>query len=300
MSMLHFYVNGTKGPLKVADGQGDISKTGEWNATISWGKVNRGSSYLVTQGTIQPPTDRYPCLTGAVKGETAKFAKRSLVVLSSEEHAHARSVSVFQAALAAVQKIVRIEIALEDLKTLKTAKYKLCFAKKVAEGDYNVVWQSSDLYLATNTFSWTPQYQLFGSNTFQSNIQVDVSTNIVDIGLGETSVLDSNGILGEPKTGGDVTCVTLENDYGNIHPGVNQLSTNIDGTQTSTPIYVAPDTMVSGTAQLTPIETVLVWFEQNIQTSTIFSTARSRAVEIDLTKVNAATRKYQGSEWVTP
>lgn len=158
--------------------------------------------------------------------------------------------------------------------------------------------RSSLKYLATNTFSWTPQYQLFGSNTFKDNIQVDVSTNIVDIGLNETSILDERGILGSPKTGGVITAVTLVNDYGSIHPGLNQLSTGIDGRQNSTPIYVAPETMVSGSATLTPVEKVLVWFEQNIETSTIFSTARSRSVEIDLTTSNSATRKYQGQEWI--
>jgi len=123
---------------------------------------------------------------------------------------------------------------------------------------------------------------------------------VVNIGPGETSVLDEDGVLGEPKTGGKPTSITLQNNYGSIHVGLNQLSTGIDGRQISTPIFLTPRTMVSGDVQLTPIDRVLVWFEQDIRTSTIFSTARSRAVEIDLTSTNSATRLYAGQQWKTP
>jgi len=206
----------------------------------------------------------------------------------------------FQAALADVQKQVQIEIALPDLENLKNAGYKLCFAKKVGTEDFNVVWQSYDAYLFSNNFSWTPMYQLFGSNTFQGDVTVRVSTNVRDIGLGETSVLSPSGILQPPSTGGPETAITMNNEYGSIHPGVNQLSTGIDGKQVSTPIYVAVNPVVMGPTQLTPVEKVLVWFEQNVETSTMFSTSRSNPVEIDLTATNSATRRYEDQVWVTP
>jgi hypothetical protein len=57
---------------------------------------------------------------------------------------------------------------------------------------------------------------------------------------------------------------------------------------------------VTGDVALTPVESVQVWFEQNIETSTMFSSARSKAVQIDLTSVNTAARKYVGGEWITP
>lgn len=299
MSKLHFYTNFRGNPSWAADGDGDISKDENWSVDIEDGKVKQGHSYLVAQGK-KPPVDWYPCVTGADKGGVATFAPKSPVELTGEQLVHGRAVTAFQASLLAVQKSVRIEIALEDLKDLKENGYRLCFAKKVAEGDYNVVWQSYDKFVATNTFSWTPMYQLFGSNTFKDNIEVDVSSNVVDIGIGETSLLDDNGILNQPKTKGKPTAITLDNQYGSIHPGLNQVSTGINGKLICTPIYVAPKAMVSGVAELTPVESVLVWFEQNIVTSTIFSTARSRAIEINLTTVNSATRKYQAQKWVTP
>lgn len=206
---------------------------------------------------------------------------------------------VLTSTLAATQKVVTIEIASADLTLLKQNKYKLCFAKKVGTEDYNVVWQSYDAYLSNNEFSWTPQYQLFASNVFKDNVQVRASTNTVNIGLGQTSILDSSGLLGSATTGGPAVSFTLTNNYAPIHPGVNQLSTGIDGTQVSTPIYVAVNQVVTGNSILTPVETILVWFEQNVQTSTMFSTSRSKSIEIDLTFANDAARLYEGGEWKT-
>ncbi|MBK5351384.1 hypothetical protein JFU37_02425 [Pseudomonas sp. TH41] len=206
---------------------------------------------------------------------------------------------VLRSALAASQKIVTIEIAAGDLTLLKKSGYKLCFAKKVGTEDYNVVWQSYDAYLSNNEFSWTPQYQLFASNVFKENVQVKVSTNIVNIGLGQTSTLDEHGLLSSAVTGGPDVSMTFVNDYAPIHPGINQLSTGIDGNQVSTPIYVAVDQVVTGKTVLTPVETILVWFEQNVQTSTMFSTSRSKAIEIDLTFDNTAGRLYEGGQWKT-
>ena len=206
---------------------------------------------------------------------------------------------VLRSTLAATQKTVTIEIAAGDLTQLKKSGYKLCFAKKVGKEDYNVVWQSYDKYLSNNEFSWTPQYQLFASNVFKENVQVKVSTNIVNIGLGQTSILADSGLLGPAVTGGPNVSFTLVNNYAPIHPGVNQLSTGIDGNQVSTPIYVAVNEVVTGNTVLTPVETILVWFEQNVQTSTMFSTSRSKAIEIDLTFTNDAARLYEGGEWKT-
>ncbi|AFY43919.1 hypothetical protein [Nostoc sp. PCC 7107] len=211
------------------------------------------------------------------------------------------STLTLQTALTASKKTVDIQIAPDDLNTLKGSDYKLCFAKKVGDNDYNVVWQSFTAYLSNNSFLWTPQYQLFGSNIFQSNIEVKVSTNTIKIGLGEQSILSKAGLLQPPSTGGEPTGFTLKNEFGNIHPGVNQMSFNtITGKEVSTPIYVAQNPVVIGDTLLTPVEKVLVWFEQNIETSTMFSNSRSKSVEIDLTQDNSATRLYKNGSWITP
>jgi len=214
---------------------------------------------------------------------------------------YAKSVLLLNTLLQATQKTVKIQIASPDLTQLKSSNYRLCFAKKVGDNDYNVVWQSYMNYLSNNRFSWTPQYELFGSNTFQDNVIVDVSTNVVRIGLGETSILDANGLLGPASTGGPSTSITLRNQFGPIHPGVNQLSqSSMGGAAVSTAIYVAQNQVVLGDTVLTPVEKVLVWFEQNIETSTMFSSSRSLEIEIDLTFSDSATRLYSNGRWQTP
>lgn len=57
------------------------------------------------------------------------------------------STLTLQKALAASKKTVDIQIDPDDLNTLKGSDYKLCFAKKVGNNNYNVVWQSFTAYL---------------------------------------------------------------------------------------------------------------------------------------------------------
>lgn len=196
-------------------------------------------------------------------------------------------------------KAVDIQIADDDLTTLKQNGYQVCFAKKVND-TYNVVWQSAGDYLSDNTFSWQPLYELFGSNKFEGDTAVQVSTNKMPIGLGEQSVLKDTGLLEKPSSGGPATGITLINQYGKIHPGLQSYAVGIDGRALTSPIYVAQNQIVTGSDVLTPVEVVQVWFEQDIATTTMFSTARSNAVEIDLTDENSQTRLYKGGGWSTP
>ncbi|WP_439661278.1 hypothetical protein ACSHWB_07135 [Lentzea sp. HUAS TT2] len=197
------------------------------------------------------------------------------------------------------QKSVEIRIAPEDLKTLKDNGYKLCFAKKVND-TYNVVWQSADKYLPKNTFTWKPQYQFFATDKFDTTVQVDVSTGPVDVVLGNELTLDEDGNLGKPFSGKTSTAITFNNNFGSIHPGLSAYSKDIHGKATTTPIYVSPEEMVSGSDVLTPVEAVQVWFEQKIKTGTMFSTARSKAIDIDLTSTDSEVRLYSGEAWTTP
>ena len=201
--------------------------------------------------------------------------------------------------MAGTHKNVNITIASADLETLKDNDYLLCFAKKV-NNTFDVVWQSYRDYLSSNSFLWTPVYQLFGSNQFMGNVTVNVATNVVNIGLGQQATLDTAGVLGAASTGGPTTAITMVNDYGPIYPGVNQLSTGITGQQETTPIYVAQEQIVLGSDVLTPIDEVMVWFEQNIETSTMFSDAKSNSTTIDLTSSNSQTRLYSNGKWSTP
>lgn len=201
-----------------------------------------------------------------------------------------------QQALAASEKVVNVEISLDDLSRMKKSGYRLCFAKKVNDS-YNVVWESYDDYLHTNIFSWTPQYELFGTNSFSGGVEVKATTNIETCGLGETCLLDEYGILEPATTGGPDVSLTLLNEYDPIHPGVNQLAKGIDGTTRITPIYVAESQMVTGEAILTPKESIRIWFQQDIESSTMISEAISKYIDLDLTRTNEMSCKYEDGKW---
>lgn len=172
----------------------------------------------------------------------------------------------------------------------------MCFAKKVGE-TFNVVWQSSNDYLMLNSFTWTPLYQLFGTNTFKGGVTVKASTLNQKCGLGQTCTLDKNGKLGSAVDGGTNTALHLTNEYGPIHSGVNQMVTGVDGREASLPIYVSETQEVKGNIDLTPKESVLVWFEKNIETSTMFSSSRSNAIELDLSDKNSVAVNYANGSW---
>ena len=192
-------------------------------------------------------------------------------------------------------KSVQIQIATGDLESLKKNGYNLCIAKMV-NGVYNVVWQAQNgtQYLDYNTVSWIPTYQVYGANNFQVGVTVEEQTNVVNIQLGEESTLDAAGVMGDPVSGGPPTALTVNNEFAAIYPGVNQL---ILGQTQPSPIYVAPEQVLPGTVTLTPVEKVQIWFQQELQTSTMFSSAQTNTIEVDLTATDAQTVNYQGGKW---
>lgn len=199
--------------------------------------------------------------------------------------------------LEAATKTVTVQIDENDLPILKDGGYSLCFAKKVGDFDYDVIWKSMDKYLVSNVFSWQPIYQVYGTNTFQDSVKVEVSTNIENIGLGEITTLDAYGILSDPVTGGSAEAINVDNKYGNIHFGISQVSVNDKGLMESTPIYVSKGVSVQGANEFKPVEKVQIWFQANAETSTMFAEMRSNSIEVDLTEKNVVSVKYQNGQW---
>jgi hypothetical protein len=191
----------------------------------------------------------------------------------------------------ATKKTVTIKIDRADLETLTNGNYCMCFAKKVSD-DFNVVWQSYTDYQATNSFSWIPAYQMFGTtNQFSAGVRVSIQTEIVDVGLGEMLTLDASGSLRPAVPGGDPKGITLVNNYGSIHPGLS------DGQRYATPIYVAKYLIGKGINTLYPTEIVRVWFAQNAVTATMIGEPPSNFVDIDMTWTDTAACLYKGQTW---
>lgn len=197
----------------------------------------------------------------------------------------------------AAQKKVTIKIDDNDLDELKNSHYSLCFAKKIGNFDYNVIWKSLKKYLYSNEFLWTPLYQIFATNEFQDSVKVKASTKMKNIGLGQITTLDKNGILSDPVTGGDTNSINVNNLYGSIHFAISQMSTDEDGRMQSTPIYVSKDASIDGSANFKPVEKVLVWFQSNAETSTMFAELKSNSFEIDMTDRDSINVQYEKGKW---
>lgn len=196
-----------------------------------------------------------------------------------------------------VTKEVRVQISAEDIMKLKDNGYKMCFAKKVGTEQYNVIWQSYENFSENNKFSWTPIYQVFRTDTFQTGVTVETSSAPKNIGLGEITIIDKYGILSSPVTGGDSTAINVDNEYKATHVGISQLSTGLDGNTVSTPIYVSENECMLGSAKFKPVEKVLIWFESNVQTSTMFTDMRTNSIEVDLTQTNLFNLRYENEQW---
>ena len=196
-------------------------------------------------------------------------------------------------------KTLNVEIALDDLEAMKAAGTSLNIAIKVND-TFNVVWSSTDQYLESNTYQWSPIFGVFASNEFENGLSVTIVTNLVNIALGQAVTLDAAGLIGDPVAGATVDSINFINNFGPIHPGLAQQLTKPTGEQELLPTYVTPVNAILGTESLTPINEVLVWFEDNTETSIMFSVARPNSVEVDLTSTNTQTRLFSNGEWTTP
>lgn len=212
---------------------------------------------------------------------------------------HLVKATALKSAVGAAMKVVNIQIEKDDIRKLMNSNYRMCFAKKIGDAAYNVIWQSYKDFSENNEFSWIPQYQVFRTDRFQSGVTVKTSSNPQTIGLGETTTIDKYGILSDPVTGGDTTAINVDNEYKATHIGVSQLSTGIDGKIVSTPIYVSENECLLGNAVLKPVEKVMIWFEYNAETSTMFTDMKTRGIEVDLTQKDSVNLRYKDEQWKT-
>jgi hypothetical protein len=206
------------------------------------------------------------------------------------------------------EKTLNIDISTPDLSALKGAGYSLCLAKKVEGHEFNVAWHVYEQFLGHNRFTWTSEYELFASTNFVPGRVVTQEVAPVRIETGQQSRLDKVGILSSPEPGGAAAALTLRNDYGSIHPGINQWSGGLDRKPTSAPIFLTAKPVLKGITELTPVELIMVWFEQNIQTGTMFDrlpptdkavrmVSKTVAIKIDFSSTNEQTVSYKDQNW---
>lgn len=219
------------------------------------------------------------------------------VVLEKNHSDYLQNTKQLKTLLGATEKSITVKVDPDELRALKDSGYALCFAKKVGNNSYNVIWKSMNKYLANNKFTWTPIYEISGTNTFEDSVKVEASTNTQAIGLGERTIIDNVGVLSAPVTGGNENSINVKNEYDKIHVVISQTSVNDKGSMETTPIYVSKEQVILGESSYEPVEKVLVWFQANAETATMFSEMRSNSIEINLTGKSSDTVEYKGGKW---
>jgi hypothetical protein len=188
-----------------------------------------------------------------------------------------------------------VDIGEDVYATLKKGGYKLCICKKIKD-EYNVVWEGNTFLPVGNKFEWTEDFSVFGATQFKNKVQVGGATRDQRIKFGQTCVLSDIGVMGPatgPVKGGTFT---VDNEYvsGTLHIGVKQKI----GSGTALPVYVSP-VVVTGIDDFTPVVTVMVFFNRELKTSTMFDKSVSHTCEVEYEGgATSQTRLYNDDqEW---
>jgi len=162
-----------------------------------------------------------------------------------------------------------------QLAAQKDNKYSLYLAKKV-NGVFTVIWQSkgpqatvgNPSYEYKNQFDTTiPGYNVNYGNVTQSQggVSFTSSGKNMPIEVGQTVVLDANGIFGAPNNNGKPGVITIHNSLqGNPHEILSDQGGNV--------LFVnVASGMDIGDADLTPVDTYQIWFDNYQDAGTIIA-----------------------------
>lgn len=196
-------------------------------------------------------------------------------------------------------KSITIVLDNNSLRELRGRGFNLCFAKRLKDQEFNVIWRALNRYDSNNVFCWTPEYQVFGSNRYFVGDEIRTTVKPVDIDMGQKVILDENGQFSAPiNSSGNWEALSVENNYGNIHIGVNQVS-EINGNRSMDAIYLTPEACVKGNINLTPVDEVMIWFgmEYESMQGNIFSSDAMNSIVVDLNGRSSQTVEYARGRW---
>lgn len=197
----------------------------------------------------------------------------------------------------AAQKKLKITFADEQMELLKRNEYKLCFARKIENFAYNIVWKASSDFMVNTVFRWIDEYYLFASDAFAKSVNVnDISTsNLVNIHTGEQSTLNSSGILSQPSSSDITSGFTINNASLPIHAGISQVCFDKNQNLICSPVFLSETEILPQMRRtFVPDGNLLVWLDADLETGIIFQNMPSQSIEIDFSKVDEAVINYTG------
>ncbi|MEA2942841.1 MAG: hypothetical protein QOD09_3370 [Bradyrhizobium sp.] len=169
---------------------------------------------------------------------------------------------------------IDVFIDTHQLAAQRNNNYSLYLAKQV-NGKFTVIWQSkgpvptinNPAYEYKNVFRiQVPSYKVnYGTVTTTSgSVTFNASGLAENITIGQTVQLDENGLFGDPTNNGTPGEITINNQLqGNPHAILLDDKGN--------PIFVTQSGMDTGAANLTPIDTYQIWFDNYQETGTIIA-----------------------------
>lgn len=192
-------------------------------------------------------------------------------------------------------KKLTVEIDQEDIEMLQESGLSLNISIKV-NGNFNVVWFSNANYLLNNEYEWSPNFEVYGSNVFETGAAVEIETNTLNVELGQEVILNPLGVLENSMESAPSDSISFVNNFGPIYPGMSQQIIPPDGMESILPSFVSPDLNNLETELLTSMNEVMLWFGE-METGTIFSKVPINSFVVDLTDIEEATALYSNGEW---
>jgi len=191
-----------------------------------------------------------------------------------------------------------VNIESKILKTLVASGYNLCFATTVSN-HYNVAALTvpSDQLTFANDISWTTSYVIAGTQQpFQAgNVVSKGRAPALPIEFGQ--VYDLESWSEEPVVNSSSIVPPNAFDF-KTGPGVDAAAVislsipNVSATDPS-PIYISPIEIPVSTTTFTPVVKVGLWFQQDLDTSTMIVVSVSQLHIIDFTSQQSRITTYQ-------
>ena len=192
-------------------------------------------------------------------------------------------------------KKLTILINSNDIQMLQDSGFNLNISVKV-NGIFNVVWFSDPDFQDENDYSWSQDFELFGTNTFEDDALAEADTNLLNISPGQSATLNSMGVFEVEADPGIEESITATNNFEPIYLGLAQQLAVPSGMQDSLPVFVSPELNNLETGLLTPSSEVMLWFGDT-ETGRIFINEPQNNIILDFTDIDEITVNYSGGNW---
>ncbi len=202
-------------------------------------------------------------------------------------------------------KELLIEIGTNEYKVLKDNGYHLCIAKKVDDDKFNVIWQAYGDYSQSNKITWNENYKIFASLSREDREKVFANVLPEEISFGQEILLNVQGCFGSISQSKEKDSIGMINQYHPVYPGLYQECTDIYGNTKSLPFYLSSNQSIPGRFRTKPVDKILVWFEQSVESGIVISRymtsakgiSESTSIQLDMQEKSSMKIVFEQYQW---